>query len=206
MSRLTKLEAANQVLSSIGEAPVNTIEGQTSMMARLAVRELDKTTRSVQLEPWHFNRVREMTLSVDATTGFIQVPESVSRFDVPDEPSVIVRGDRLFDRARNSFVFDRGVTGSAIILLSFEELPEEAKELVVAQASKQLYAQHVGSAEGQRNLYELWVQARALMVDWDCEMADYNMMDDPTMPFFRGSYLVPGAPRNGYEYTRRLNS
>lgn len=205
LSRLTQLDAVNEVLSALGEKPVSTLEGQTSQMARLALNELNSTSRQVQSEGWNFNQLPQITLSVEATTGNIPVPDNFIRFDVPDEPHVIPRGSRLYDRVNHTYVFTRGVTGSALVLLEWDELPEEIRRYATALAAKKTYDQFVGASEGRRNLYDEAMQARARALDMDYEVASYNMMDDPTMPYFEGSHLVPGAPRDGFKPTKHLS-
>jgi hypothetical protein len=202
LGRLTQLDAVNEVLSALGEKPVATLEGQTSQNARLALNELNSTSRQIQSEGWNFNMAPCLTLSVDAGTGEIAVPANLIRFDVPDEPHVVARGSKLYDRAKHTFQFDAAITGNAIVLLEWDDMPEEIRRYVTAQSAKKLYDQFVGAQEGRRNLYDEALVARARALDMDCEVAGYNTNDDPTMPYLRGSYLVPGAPRDGFKPIR----
>lgn len=203
LSRLTQLDAVNEVLSAVGEKPVATLEGQTSQMARLALNELNSCSRQVQSEGWNFNQLPSISLSVNATTGEIAVPDNLIRFDVPDEPHVIPRGSRLYDRLNHTYVFSRGITGSALVLLEWDELPEEIRRYTTALAAKKCYDQFVGASEGRRNLYDEALQARARALDMDYDVAGYNTNDDATMPYFEPSWLVPGSPRDGFKPTRR---
>lgn len=204
LGRLTQLDAVNEVLSALGEKPVALLEGQTSQMARLALNELNSCSRQVQAEGWNFNQAPCITLSVEATTGEIAVPENLIRFDVPEEPHVIPRGSRLYDRMNHTYQFTRAITGDALVLLEWDEMPEEIRRYVTALAAKKLYDQFVGASEGRRNLYDEAMQARARALDMDYEVAGYNTNDDPTMPYFQGSNLVPGAPRDGFKAKRYL--
>ena len=47
-TRLSKLDAGNQMLSAIGQKPTNSLEGTTIMCSRIAVQTLDETDREVQ--------------------------------------------------------------------------------------------------------------------------------------------------------------
>ncbi len=202
--RLTQLEAVNEVLAALGEKPVTTLVGTTSRMATLAVNGLNTSIGRIQDGEWEFNRLRSITLSVDAATGHIFVPAQIIRFDVPDEPYVIHRKDRLYDRQKMTDVFSSAITGNALVHLPWDDLPSEAKTYAVTMTAKKLYDQFVGAEEGRRNLREEMYSARARLMDYDCEMGDYSVLDDPTMPYLSGNYLVPGSPRGGHEATRHI--
>lgn len=205
LGRLTELDAVNEVLSAVGEKSVATIEGQTSLMARNALQELRSTSRQIQAEGWDCNRAPNLTLSVNAETGEIPVPANLIRFDVPDDPDVVQRGSKLYNRAKHTAIFDTAVRGDALVLLEWDELPEELRRYITAHAAKKLYDQFVGAAEGARNLYQEAIAARARALDMDYELAGHNMNDDPTMPYLYGSGIVPGAPRDGFKPVRRFH-
>ena len=199
LSRLTQLDSVNEILSAVGEKPVGTLEGQTSMMATLALNELTSTSRHIQMEDWEFNRVRGLVLSVDATSGFVGVPAHLTRVDVPEEPQTILRGSRLYDRNRNSYVFTSAQTINAIALLDWDDLPEEARSYIASEAAYRLYCQHVGAQEGKRQLYQRVMMTRSTLTNYDAEIAGYSMLDDFSLPRLHGSSLVPGAPTDGFK-------
>lgn len=194
LQRLTKLEAVNQILQAIGQKPVNTLEGTTSRWALLAESEFNRSNREVQQSGWNYNQDSDFTLSVDAATGTIPVPASIIRFVIDGAPHITIRGDRLYDRKRNTNLFDMAECGTATQLLEFEELPEVVKHYVVAMSARRMYEGHVQD-NAPRSLQQDEITARAQMIDYDTEEGQYNMLDDPTIPYFRGSHLVPGTPR-----------
>ena len=51
----TELQAVNTMLSTIGEAPVNSITGTTTVDVSVAKNILDETSMSVQSQGWNFN-------------------------------------------------------------------------------------------------------------------------------------------------------
>ena len=51
----TELQAVNQMLSVIGEAPVNSITGTVTTDVSVAKNILDETSMSVQSMGWNFN-------------------------------------------------------------------------------------------------------------------------------------------------------
>ena len=51
----TELQAINQVLASVGQAPVTTLE-QTNPDVAIVISTLDQVSREVQAEGWTFNQ------------------------------------------------------------------------------------------------------------------------------------------------------
>ena len=51
----TELQAVNTMLSTIGEAPVNSITGTTTVDVSVAKNILDETSMSIQSQGWNFN-------------------------------------------------------------------------------------------------------------------------------------------------------
>ena len=54
-TRTTQLEAVNTMLSTIGEAPVNSLTGSLPVDASMAVNILNEVNREVQSAGWKFN-------------------------------------------------------------------------------------------------------------------------------------------------------
>lgn len=65
---MTKLQAVNEMLHSIGESPVQTLG--TLGDASVAESILDRTSRSIQLQGWHVNTKRGYTLTKNAGNQF----------------------------------------------------------------------------------------------------------------------------------------
>ena len=58
----TELQAVNTMLSTIGEAPVNSITGTTTVDVSVAKNILDETSMSIQSQGWNFNTNYELSL------------------------------------------------------------------------------------------------------------------------------------------------
>ena len=94
---MTKLEAVNVCLSSIGEPPVNDID-TAGIDAQLASDIVDEISRTVQLKGWHWNRETH-TLSPN-NLGELVLPTNTAKVDstgVENAFDVVRRGGRLFD-------------------------------------------------------------------------------------------------------------
>jgi hypothetical protein len=210
MSRLTKLQACNLVLSAAGLAPVNTIDTPTNLSASLVVQLLDAEQRRVLVQGWHFNTEFEVGLEVDINTGTIPVGAATLRCEVPDMPWVVMRGLKLYDRNAHSDQFEEGVTAKVVKWIVWDELSEEAKTLITAQAALRFAATHKPSNDVALGLLrDDMVFALAALQESDAEDANYSIFDEPglavAVPI--GNQYVPGAPRGGYDtqYNRTQN-
>lgn len=79
---LTKLEAVNDMLWTIGESPVQSI-GTGLGDAAIAEAVLDRVSREVQLKGWHVNTLRNYTLSKNSDNQFV-LPADTLRVDTVD--------------------------------------------------------------------------------------------------------------------------
>jgi hypothetical protein len=94
----TELEAVNAMLASIGEAPLDTLDGATQSDVQTAINILRDTTREVQSEGWRFNTefgfeiapslAFDYTDSSGVTTrlGVYQAPSSLAKFGMTQSP------------------------------------------------------------------------------------------------------------------------
>ena len=108
LTATTKLEAVNTLLSSIGEAPVNSL---TSGLVDAETAEIiiNAVSREVQSQGWSFNTDLEREFTPDANKQYV-IPTNVLRIDMgqrrSDTLNVVQRGNKLYNRATNSFFFD----------------------------------------------------------------------------------------------------
>lgn len=178
---MTKLDAVNQMLTAIGESPVNTLFQGTSVDARIAVQILDEVDRAVQIMGWHFNTEKDYPLSRD-TNNNINLSPSIVRVDVdtdlyPDV-DVVQRGTKLYDRKNHTFVFTQDLKGEIILLLSFEELPEPARYYITTRAARIFQDRVVGSGDAARIMLNDEVQALALLKEFDNDTGDHSVFDN----------------------------
>ena len=65
-TRSTELEAVNVILSTIGEAPLNSLSGSLPVDGTVAKNVLSEVAREVQSAGWHFNTQYKVDLTRDA--------------------------------------------------------------------------------------------------------------------------------------------
>lgn len=125
MAFITELDVINDMLASLGEAPLNSVEEDHPMVAS-GVRQLRVVSYREQAKGWWFNKEKS-TLQPDSTTGEIFVPGDAISVD-PSDPftHLVQRGRRLYDPRVTSFKFTANVPIDMIRFVEFGDLPPTA--------------------------------------------------------------------------------
>lgn len=143
------LGAVNTMLSTIGEAPVNSLLNLEVNDAILAVQILEEVNVEVQTEGWTFNTDAEFKLSPEQYSPHeILIPPNALQVYPNDSASgVKVRGNRLFDGKRQSFSFEGlgPVSCNIVWGFGFDELPENARRYIAIRAARMFQDRAVGS-------------------------------------------------------------
>lgn len=176
----TTLEAVNEMLRTIGESPVTTVESTDPLPVdvEIALNALRFVNREVQARGWHFNTEADYPLPRDGS-GFVPIPTNALRVDTADEFSkydVVVRGQRLYDREEHTFVFPEDLKATIVFVLPFEDLPEPARNYITIRAARRFQAGQVGSQILSALTVQDETDARALLLDEEGDSADYNVL------------------------------
>jgi len=148
MTPTSKLEAVNILLSSVGEAPVNSLSSGL-VDAEMAETLLESTSRAVQSHGWHWNRELEVELLQDAS-GHVLLPGNTLLADVSNsetELDLIQRGLKFYNRKTHSFVVGKEVKANLTILLEFTDLPEAARRYITVRGARIFQDRVLGSRE-----------------------------------------------------------
>ena len=178
LSPTTELEAINTMLSTIGESPVNTVEDTGNVDVVIARQILQSVSREVQARGWHFNTEKNYTITPDSE-GYLVLPNAVLKVDTvyPDSSKdVVVRGSRLYDREKHTYVFTDAVKVDMTILLTFDELPEVARNYVTIRSSRIFQERVVGS--DTLHAFNSQDEARAMvsLMEHEADTADLNIL------------------------------
>ncbi len=146
----TELQAVNIMLSTIGEAPVNTIEGTTNVDVSIAKAILNETSMSIQTEGWNFNTVYNKALSKDIDNK-VPLPSNCVQADANKDDrhlNVIIRGGFLYDVDNDTDVFSATVPLLDLVLVQqFEDLPEYARRYITMKSARRFAARFIGETE-----------------------------------------------------------
>ena len=135
----SELEAVNTILAAIDESPVSSLSLSGLYPLEQAKAALSEASRAVQSTGWAFNTEEGFSATKDGS-GQITLAGNVLAF-APDASLTIdpvLRGSRLYDRKAHSYVFTANVTGTAVFLLGWDELPQAARHYITIRAAKTL--------------------------------------------------------------------
>lgn len=144
---LTELEAVNQILATVGESPVNTLDNPGVSVASLAQTMLHDVSRTVQSIGFHCNYEEEYPLVPDVN-GFIYIPNNTLKIDASDKTMDIVqRGNRLYDRRKDkhTFIFTEPVKVDIVFFLAFSDLPQVIRKYITVKAGREFQAKFLSS-------------------------------------------------------------
>lgn len=141
----TELEAVNLMLSAIGESPITSLDDGSSVDTSQALLMLANVSRQVQQRGWWFNTEDEYPLTPDNISQYILVPANTMKV-VSSDTSIVLRGNRLYDKTNHTYNFTAPVTVTEItFLLAFNELPEQARNLIAQRATRMFQERMLGS-------------------------------------------------------------
>jgi hypothetical protein len=196
LTKTTKLQAINTMLSTVGEPPVNSLTAQRAD-SLIAQNILDEVAREVLSYGWQFNTDENVVMTPESSSGYIYVSDSIVRVDIDprlmSSYDIIIRGNRLYNRATNSFVFAESLTVIQVHLFDFDELPEVAKRYITIRAARIFQDRMVGSTTLHGFNAQDEVMALAKMTEYENEVGDYTIFDSPDIlrTFIReGTYRI----------------
>jgi len=181
----TKLEAINQMLSGIGQAPVVSLDVANPEIA-IAVDILEQVDREVQGEGWHFNTEVAYPFIAD-TSGNISVPSNVlqisdNKFANNQKYQTVLRDGKLYDKIKHTYTFTAGSTVKCDVVwkFDFEDLPQVFQDYIT-QRSTRVFA---GRVLGSQEMVTFNAQDEALLrsncLAYDTSSSDVNIFGQET--------------------------
>lgn len=148
----TKLEAINQMLSGIGQAPVVSLDSANPEIA-IAINVLDSVDHEVQGEGWHFNTEIAYPFTADAN-GTIFVPSTVlqlsdNKYANNQKYQTVLRDGKLYDKIKHTYTFKANtqVKCDVVWKFDFEDCPQVFKDYITQRAARVFAGRVLGSQE-----------------------------------------------------------
>lgn len=166
LTPMTELEAVNELLMGIGQAPVSTLSNSSIQDVNIARSILARMTRRVQLHGFNFNSDYGYPLTPDLE-GVVVVPTGALRIDPIGGAKVSVRrhptkGLALWDNTAFDWLFTADVLCDIVWGFGFEDLPESARNYITIAASRRFQSRVIGGSSSDRYAREdeedAWVQ------------------------------------------------
>jgi hypothetical protein len=174
----TKLDAVNQMLSSIGEAPAVSLDTDNSEIA-VAESTLDEVSRAIQSEGWNFNTEYEYPFTPNEN-GEIVIPANVlqiadNKFKSLARYQTVIRSGKLYDKLSHSSVFTGTVYCDVVWCFEFPDLPQAFKDYIATRASRVFAGKVVASAEQIKIIAQDELSYRANALAYDTKTSEVNM-------------------------------
>jgi len=194
-AHMTKLEAVNDMLLSIGESPVQQLDGG-QQDAAIAENVLDRASRRIQLKGWHANTLRSYELTKNASNQFVVGidilkvdtvnPHSGRANNTPSPSSYINVALRrssddtkwlLFDVDNNTETWtnETTLTVDMVQFLDFKDLPPSLQNYIAKDAGRRYQKGAVGSRVLHAFTEEEVIEAQTDALQEDMENEDRNI-------------------------------
>lgn len=174
----SRLEAVNEMLSCVGEAPVNKLK-TGYIESDIAENILDATAREVQTVGWNFNTEEDWAILPDWNKQ-LTLPINTLKVDAVKQDSKenwTMRGNKLYNRVSKSYLSDTEVRVTLVILLDFELLPEAARRYITLKASRILQDRTMGLSNLHQFNMEDENRALIELRDMDADVNDFSIFD-----------------------------
>jgi len=177
-----ELPAVNEILASIGQAPVTTLD-QTNPDVAIAYDTLINVSREVQSEGWIFNTEEFYELTPD-TNGEIVIPNNVLQIDLhaekDDQYEAVRRNGKLYEKINHTYDWTTltnwdKVACDIVWLFDWVDLPRPIQDYIVARAASIVSSRIVGDAQQYQILQQKELYNRAQAMEYECNQGDYTI-------------------------------
>lgn len=187
----TELDAVNQILGAVGQAPVTTLD-QTNPDVAIAYDTLQEVNREVQSEGWGFNTETEYPFTPD-NNGEIIIPSNVLLIDLSDiyenkGVAVVRRNGKLYNKIDHTFTWTTQIKCDVVWLFDYTDLPIPARDYVLARAAVQASTKMLGDDKMFEMLSQKQAMARANLMEYDCNQGNFSFFGHPRGNNFYNSY------------------
>ena len=177
-----ELPAVNEILASVGQAPVTTLD-QTNPDVAIAYDALLNVSREVQAEGWIFNTEEFYELTPDSN-GEILIPNNVLQIDLhaekDDQYEAIRRNGKLYEKINHTYDWTTLTNWSTVacdIVWYFDwvDLPRPIQDYIVAKTAAIVSSRIVGDPQQYQILQQKELQSRANALEYECNQGDYTI-------------------------------
>ena len=183
---MTKLEAVNLMLDSIGEAPVSSLSSGLAD-AETAERIFDQVNTDVQSVGWHCNRDKKYTITRDSDNK-MPLPASTLTADTTQEHkyiNVVPRGGFLYDVKNRSLTWTSATDNDKSSLFvdivleqDFTELTYSLQRYISAKAAREFQESVMSSVALDSFTKRKEMEMYSVLLQDEAEREDANVLYD----------------------------
>ena len=188
-TRTSELEAVNTILSTIGEAPLNSLTGSLPVDGTIAKNVLSEVAREVQSQGWHFNTHINVTLTrntdnkIPLATNVVRVEIDPRKYSKGDY-NIVQRDTFLYNLAKNEETFDKDFENATVVyLLPFNEIPEQAKRYITIRSARIFHDRTLGANTLHKFSQEDETKALSILKQAESLTGDYTIFDTPEQAY-----------------------
>ena len=193
------LTAINQILQSIGQAPVTNVDDRTNPDVAIILNTLTEVNKEVQAEGWAFNTEYEYSINTinngtsDDKQYHLPVEDNILQMDLSDkykgDMDVVIRRHtddkklKLYDRYNHTY--ELSTTAGAelevdvIWLFHFIDVPIPIQNYITAKTATIVAQRILGDPAVVQILQQREGLARSIALEYECNQADYNIFRHP---------------------------
>lgn len=211
---LTDLNAINEILACVGQAPVTSIDTTTNLYelvgteykqltiptnpdVAMAQQNLLEVSRRVQSEGWAFNKEYNFPITPEVNTKRVRYSDNMLQMDLAQgraeygNLSTVKRNGFLYERYHHTFEWNFPVLYCDMLwYFDWQDLPRPIQDYAIKKAS----AQYSMRVIGEPNLYQILegqaMECRAYALEYDTTQGEYTFFGHPQ----GRDYYVPYQP------------
>jgi len=180
----TQLQAVNSMLSTIGEAPVNSLDSGL-VDAETAETVLNEVSRDVQSFGWNFNSEPDVVVGKQLD-GRVKLTDNTLRADLAssvnkyrsNKNEYVQRGEFMYDKVQHTYNINKDLKLDIVYMLDFTLIPEVARRYITIKAARLFQERVVGSDNLSAMNRADEQQALFALKEMESENGDYNIFDD----------------------------
>ena len=194
----SELQSVNIMLSTIGEAPVNSITGTTTVDVSTAINILNETSMSIQSQGWNFNtHINYNSLSLDSN-GKVPLPSNCVKADANHSYRYLnytIRNGYLYDMDNHTDIFTSAPASVDLVLVQqLSHCPEYARQYITMKAARRFASRFIGDKEITQLIGQDENEALMAFHQADSQEADANMLNGDQNTFS----IINRTPRRTY--------
>ena len=176
-----ELPAVNEILASVGQAPVTTLD-QTNPDVAIAYDTLLNVSREVQAEGWTFNTEEFYPMTPDAN-GEIPIANNILQIDLHAEKDnqyeSVRRDGKLYEKINHTYDWTT-LTGwdtvrcDIVWFFDWVDLPRPMQDYIVAKTAAIVSSRIVGDRAQFQILSQRELDLRAKVMEYECNQGDYT--------------------------------
>ena len=185
-----ELPAVNEILASVGQAPVTTLD-QTNPDVAIAYDTLLTVSREVQAEGWSFNT--EYDYPETTTNKQYTIPNNMLQVDLAEgtissrvatgNRDVVRKDGKLYDKYNHTHDITTEDSGDIKLDVTWwydwVDLPIPIQDYIVSRAAVIVSSRIVGDGGQYQMLQQKEAYTRAMALEYETKQGDYSFFGHP---------------------------